>query len=402
MNQNDANRESAPVYPPDVDTIERTILNSMSEGVITVECDGTINTVNPSALRILGLEESELVGQPLDKVFDSANNPLREVFDRVVQNGVHALHEEITYNRSDGQQIDLAVATSLLDFDACTPGLQSVVIVFRDVTAFKSIERARRKAADHLSHELRTPLSIIKASVVMLQRLSQPSAKFNKVADRIHRNLDRLIGIQAIVEEILNPPPYRPEDCDLSQRIEQALDRTTREAAHRTVRLVRDLEEIRTDTVDCHVLDTVVQTLAKNAIEATPDEGEVLVSLRRIEEDVLLEVRDHGVGIPAGEEEFVFDGFHHIQETDEYSSKRPYEFGAGGKGLELLKLRVLSEIYPVDISVQSRRCIHMPKPSDQCPGRISACTGAKDLDGCKDASETVFSVTFHEQPRTQD
>lgn len=401
MNQDDPVLEITPAYPSDVDPIERTILNSMAEGVITVECDGKISTVNPSALRILGLAESDMIGRPLDKVFDSDNDALRKVFDRVVRNGVHALHEEISYLRPDGQQVDLAVATSLLDFGACIPGLQSVVIVFRDVTAFKSMERARRKAADHLSHELKTPLAIIKASVVMLERLSEPSDKLDKVAERIHRNLDRLIAIQAIVEEILNPPRYKPEECALAQRIEQMLDRIAREAGHRSVRIVRDLEEVRTDTVDCHVLDTVVETLVKNAIEATPDEGEVLVSLRMVTTGILLEVRDHGVGIPAGEEEFVFDGFHHIQETDEYSSKRPYEFGAGGKGLELLKLKVLSEIYPFEISLQSRRCIHIPRPSDQCPGRISKCSPAGTPEWCKNASETVFSVTFHAQPRPQ-
>ncbi|MEW6137111.1 MAG: ATP-binding protein [Thermodesulfobacteriota bacterium] len=397
MNQDDPVISGRRQYVAQVDPIEKVILSSMVEGVITVECDGTINMVNPSALRILGLVKSETVGRPFEDVLGPDNNPLRRLFSRVVHEGSHSLHEQIPYNRPDGQRIDLEVATSLLAFDVCVPGLESVVIVFRDVTAFKSLERARRKAADHLSHELKTPLAIIRASVERLGRTERSSATFDKILQRIDRNLLRLIEIQGIVEEILDPPPYRPAPCNLADRIRLVLDRIELEAAHREVSLSHDLEDLHLEIVDPAVLDTVVKTLVKNAIEATPDEGEVHVSLRSIDGKAILEVRDHGIGIPAGDEEFVFDGFHHIQDTEEYSSKRPYDFGAGGKGLELLRLKVLTEVFPFAIRLRSSRCIHIPSAGDQCPGRISQCPHVEDVEQCVRSSETTFTVTFSDR-----
>jgi two-component system phosphate regulon sensor histidine kinase PhoR len=380
--------------------IEKMILNSMNEGVITVECDGKINTVNPSALRILDLVASEVVGRRFEEVFpDSAEHgPMRKVFSNVVHEGVHALHEEIQYKREDGQTVDLAVASSALEIEACTPGLQSVVIVFRDITAFKSIERARRKAVDRLSHELKTPLAIIKGYVSTLVRNEPSAEKSRMILRRIEQNVKRLIDIQAVVEEILNPPPYRPVPLAVAEQVNQVLGLIRQASSHRSVSLVTHLEDIQTDIIDPYVLDTILQTLVKNAIERTPDQGEVVISLRDLPPGILVEVTDHGVGIPVGDEEFIFDGFHHVQPTDEYSTRKPYDFNAGGKGLELLRLKVLSESCPFDISFKSLRCKFIPTRADHCPGRISSCVHVRDEHECKQSSGTTFSVLFYKEP----
>ncbi|MBM3302944.1 MAG: HAMP domain-containing histidine kinase, partial [Deltaproteobacteria bacterium] len=215
-----------------------------------------------------------------------------------------------------------------------------------------------------------------------------------KILQRIERNLARLVDIQAIVEEILNPPPYRPVPLAVADRIKQVLGQIEEASSHRSVALVTQLEEIHTDIIDPGILDTIVETLVKNAIESTPDEGDVIVSLKRVSSGILLEVTDHGVGIPVGDEEFIFDGFHHIQATDDYSTKKPYDFNAGGKGLELLRLKVLSESRPFDISFRSLRCPFIPKRTDHCPGKISDCGDVRGTGECNQSSGTTFSVLF--------
>lgn len=389
--------QSLGIYTGDMDPIEKIILNSMNEGVITIDCDGKIFTVNPSAFRMLGLGADAIVGRRFDDVFSDSqgNQALIELFSRVVHEGRHTLHEEIQYRRKDGQRMDLAVASSRLDFDACVPGLQTVAMVFRDITAFKSIERSRRKAVDHLSHELKTPLAIVKASVEMLAQRGLSQENSVRILDRIDRNLTRLINIQEIVSQILNPPPYRPQFFDVADRIRKCIDSIGRDSRHRAVSLVTHLEDVHADVIDPNIFDIILQTLTKNAIEGTPNHGEVLISLRRVQDGILLEVEDHGIGIPVGEEEFIFDGFHHIQNTEDYSSKKPYDFNAGGKGLELLRLKVLSEISPFDISFESNRCEYIPTRADYCPGDATSCTYVRDWSGCKQSSATIFSVKFY-------
>jgi signal transduction histidine kinase len=268
------------------------------------------------------------------------------------------------------------------------------VHVARDITAFKSMERARRLAVHHLSHELKTPLAIIKGSVKDLERDDVPApAKASKV-ERIRRSLERLSDIQHIVQEIVEPRTYSPRPFEVLKELHRILGEIRQASAHRAVEVIPRGEEISTDIIDPEVFEDVVRTLVKNAIENTPDEGEVEVSLSRAPAGVLLQVKDRGVGVPASDKDFLFEAFHHTQETERYATKNPFDFDAGGKGLELMRLKILSEAGGFRISFQSRRCSYLQADLDRCPGKISACTHPASREDCRESGGTTFSVLF--------
>lgn len=390
----------------ETDPIERIILRSMHEGVITVECNGDIHTANRSARRILGFEEGELEGKPFDEVFsqDPRNEEFSDVFARVIHLGKPTIRTEVRFKRKDGQTVDLSMATSFLEVDVCRPAVESIVAVFRDITAFKAMERVRRRAVDHLSHELKTPLAIIRASVNNLLKKDSLVTTAGKSLDRINRNLDRLTRIQEIVEEVLNPRPFRPRPFDAVPFINGILEELRSESSHRSVELalqpgISHEGDLHGNLIDPDVLAVALRTLVKNSIESTPDEGEVTVSLERTLGGDLLKVIDSGVGIRVADQEFIFDGFHHTQSTDEYSSKRPYDFNAGGKGLELLRLKMLAEVGYFDLSFESERCRYIPTAFDHCPGRVSECPHIDGKQGCRESGGTTFLVMFHGKNR---
>src|SRR6185295_6979121 len=109
------------------------------------------------------------------------------------------------------------------------------------------------------------------------------------------------------------------------------------------------------------------------AIENTPDEGRIEVSARPAEKDGLaaIEIRDFGVGITAENQRHLFDGFYHTQDTPSYASRSSYEFDAGGKGLDLLRVRAFAGRYGWTLTFESERCRFIPREADICPGRIS-------------------------------
>ncbi|MCK5165269.1 MAG: histidine kinase, partial [Desulfobacula sp.] len=69
----------------------------------------------------------------------------------------------------------------------------------------------------------------------------------------------------------------------------------------------------------------------------------------------------------------IFEGFFSTQETMNYSSKRPFDFNAGGKGADLLRMKIFSERYNFKISMTSKRCRNIPANKDTCPGSIQDC-----------------------------
>jgi PAS domain S-box-containing protein len=381
-----------------MEPIEKLILRSMNEGVITLECNGDIFTVNPAALRILDFTEEELIGKHFQEVFsgDQENNDFCQLLVNLFHSEHHSLDREVKFKRRDGQSVDLSVATASLEVDECSPAMQSIVIVFRDITAFKSLDRARRRAVNHLSHEMATPLAIISASVENLIKVGAGAKLSEKNIERIRRNLWRLTDIHAVVEQVFSPPAPRPERFDMASVIEEHLRRLRKAASHRSVLLISDLSSVKTDAVDARTLVTILETLVKNAVENTPDEGTISVSLEKMASGVRLQVKDEGVGIPLADQRFIFEGFHHTQATDEYSSKDPFDFNAGGKGLELLRLKILSEAGSFEISFESRRCRYIPTSRDHCPGRIDICPHVSDVRGCQESGGTTFTVLFHD------
>jgi PAS domain S-box-containing protein len=383
--------------PEASEPIEKIIIRSMNEGVVTLECNGAVFSMNPAAERILQLKEHEAKGMAYEEVF-SASQGSRSfilVFHRLIRDGRPTLHEEVSYTRADGQTLDLSVAGAFLELDECEPAMQNAMVIFRDITAFKSLERVRRKAVDHLSHELKTPLSIIQASVELLGRVDLTEEKFGKNLDRVKRNLARLTAIQKAVEEILTPVEVNPAAIDAVPFFREVLDELRQKMTERSVTLTERVQPIQTQLLDPILLRLILETLVKNAVENSPDEAEVVVSFERTPTGPLLQVKDHGVGIPVSELDFIFEGFEHTQETDEYSTKQPFDFNAGGKGLELLRLKVLAEEGVLDISLESSQCKYISDGKDHCPGRISACPHVHETQGCKESGGTVFSVLFH-------
>jgi two-component system phosphate regulon sensor histidine kinase PhoR len=380
------------------DPIEKIILRSLKEGVITVECSGRIHTVNPAALQLLGLPDGNFEGRDCRDVFsDPQNTEFNSLVVKLVRKATETLHEETRYTRPDGQVIDLAVATSFLAVDECVPGLENVVVVFRDITPFKSLERVRRLAVDHLAHELKTPLAVIRASLKILAKHDSLDPKAAKDVQRMARNLDRLSNIQLTVEEILDPPQYEPRPVSVRDVVDSTLEKLRAASDHRSVSLKSDVPDLQTDILDPDIVSLVLNTLVKNGIENTPDGGEVAVEVKSVDEGILFQVRDSGVGIPFADRAFIFEGFHHTQSTDDYSSKIPFAFNAGGKGLELLRLKVLSEMHYFDISFDSARCVNLPTREDHCPGNIAACSHINSLADCARNGGTTFSVLFREQ-----
>jgi len=300
-------------------------------------------------------------------------------------------HSVEVYDQSLGGFFDLRISPLRYEEGA----VFGSVHVARDITAFKSIEQARRLAVHHLSHELKTPLSIIKASVRNLadEDLSPEAKQVN--TDRMRRGLDRLGEIQRIVQDIVEPRSYHPRPFDIQTAVEETVREARSRSGKRSVSLVTNVEPLETNLIAPEVFSEVLRTLIKNAVENTPDEGEVVISVSQERFGVLLTVEDHGIGITGRDKQFLFDAFHHTQETERYSTRKPYDFNAGGKGLELMRLKLLAQEGCYDISFESQRCRYIPSNSDVCPGRISRCPHGGDAEGCRQSGGTTFSVLFH-------
>ncbi len=277
----------------------------------------------------------------------------------------------------------------------------------------EKLSRAKSKALDHLSHELRTPLSVIQGHIRLLRRKVQThtsSIVREEVFDSLERNLNRISSIQQETDSIIrsyqeSEVTSSPKTIDIKATlpietislypfVERVLNKVKQKAAHRDLCIQLDGRKDLYLNMDPGVLEDILIGLLRNSIENTPDEGLIRVVLEQKGQYVQLKVQDFGVGITKENQRHLFSGLFHTVDTELYASKEPYDFGAGGKGLNLLKLRAYGQRLGFDISVGSQRCPHLPRESDLCHGKISSCGFCKKLEDCLSSGGSTFCVTF--------
>jgi signal transduction histidine kinase len=277
----------------------------------------------------------------------------------------------------------------------------------------EQLNRAKGKALNHLSHELRTPLAVIQGNIRILKRRLQvkPSSNLGEeFFEPLERHLSRLLDIQQDTDKIIRsyqeleggysrdePDRYSPTSFQpifLFSFAEQILEKVKQYARHREVQF--DLEGAKDLCLSMapSILEDILEGLLKNAVENTPDGGMVRVLMEQREKEVLLKVQDFGIGITEENQKQIFNGLFPTQETELYASKRPYDFNAGGKGLDLLRMKVYGERFGFGLSMESRRCIYIPADRDLCPGRISECPHCRGSEDCQTSGGSTFCVSF--------
>lgn len=367
-------------------------LNSSMDAILIYNLQRRILYVSPSFTRKFGWTKEELREGKTQFVPDSVREETRDLFDRIINKGAAITGFETVRKTKSGNELAVRInASRYQDHEGNPAGISAIL---HDITSFKSLEHARKRAVDLLSHELMTPISIIEANLKAIAKPGITDTARKNMSDRIKRNLNRLKDLQLIVQDIVDTPAFRPTPLRLDTFIRDTIERIRLECAERSVIITTRLETLETAIFDQRILEMILRTLLKNAVENTPDEGEIVISLSQQANGILLEVKDYGVGIPARDLEFIFKGFHNTRNTEQYSTRRPYVFNAGGKGLELMRLKIVSAEGAFDISFKSNRCRFIPDISDKCCGRISECRFIRNSEGCRESGQTTFSVFF--------
>ncbi len=306
------------------------------------------------------------------------------------------------------------------------------------------LNRAKTKAMNHVSHELKTPLAVIQGNIRLLRHRFEalfPDGDWRECMDSAERHLKRLTEIQKETRQIFRVTQELEASSLIGEmeRFEQSEDHFSEMTAEmhvhwnavkewlsaflsgaaqgfRSVRLYPIVERAVKNAEACaphrnidleikgnhacrvsmssRILREVLDGLIKNAVENTPDGGKVEIVLEEKERKVYIRVEDYGIGITEENRLSLFDGLTPARETELYASKRPYEFGAGGKGLDLLRLKLYAERFGFSLAVESTRCEYIPTDQEQCPGNVLACGHCRVVDDCAASGGSIFTVTF--------
>jgi len=305
-----------------------TVLERMGDGVLMTDCDGQVQLINPAAGRLLNTAQTSALGHSLAEVV--RDHRIIELWQDCRRTG----EAQIGAVETDHQRTFLqAVVTPFQE--AQTAAECGYLLILQDLTQIRRLETVRRDFISNISHELRTPLAALKALVDTLRDGALedlPAAR--RFLTRMETEVDALTQI---VQELLElariesgQVPLRLAPSPVGELVLPAVGRLQPPAERAGLALAVDLPpNVPLVLADAERVRQVVTNLVHNAIKFTPRGGQVRVSAAPSGDEVVIQVRDTGVGIPADDLPRIFERF--------YKANRARTGGGTGLGLAIAR-----------------------------------------------------------------
>jgi two-component system, NtrC family, nitrogen regulation sensor histidine kinase NtrY len=307
------------------------VLNNVTAGVISLDNEGRISTVNRAAEAMLGLDSRELVGNsPVDLLESPYREEVQTMMQQFQSNPGSQWQRQLELHLRNR---DLKLLFNVVALKAGDGTESGYVAVFEDITELEKMQRmdAWREVARRIAHEIKNPLTPIKLSA---QRLEQRYS--GQIPDRVFKECTQLIitqveHLQQMVQEFSSfakLPEVVPRENDLAPLLEEVVAMFRN--SHSTIRWSLRFENpIPRSSFDSHAIRRALVNLLTNAVEAIENQegGRVAVLARHIPESgmIQIEVQDSGPGLTLEERSRMFEPY--------FSKKK----GGTGLGLTIVK-----------------------------------------------------------------
>jgi two-component system phosphate regulon sensor histidine kinase PhoR len=321
------------------------ILGSMAEGLLVLTPAGEVLVMNGVAERVLGVEEQAWRGRRLLEV--TRHPDLNAIVTKAAREG--RADGEVSLASPGEVYLHVSVAPLRGADDAETLGH---VVVLRDMTRLKKLERIRTDFVANVSHELKTPLAAIRAALETLHdwALEDPAGARRWVAmslghaERMQRLVDDLLHLSEIE---LRQVQLSRGSVELAPAVDEAFGLLAAKAEARGVALVQAIPGgFLPLLADRNRLIQILVNLVDNAVKFTPEGGRVTVSGERLPgRTAAIVVADTGVGVPKPDLPRLGERFYRV---DKGRSRE-----AGGTGLGLAIVKHLTQIHGGRLEIQS-------------------------------------------------
>jgi two-component system phosphate regulon sensor histidine kinase PhoR len=297
------------------------VLDNMADGVLITDGSGRVRLINPAAARLLDTDTEAALGRSFAQV--ARDHRIIALWQQCREEGRERIEPVELDRRGSFLQ---AIVTPLQGAEP-----SACLVIFQDLTQVRRLETVRRDFISNISHELRTPLASLRALADTLRdgALEDPPAA-RRFLDRMETEVDALAQM---VQELLElsriesgQVPFRLAPVAVADVVLPPVERLRPQAERFVLRLADDLPpDLPPVLADVERIQQVVTNLVHNAIKFTPSGGEVTISAAVSTDEVVVSVRDTGVGIPADDLPRIFERFY----------KADYARSGGGTGLGL-------------------------------------------------------------------
>ncbi|MFC1677332.1 ATP-binding protein [Planctomycetota bacterium] len=296
-------------------------LDGMSEGLIAVNADKRIVLFNTIAENLSGWKFKEVEGKSVDEVLqiinEQTNEPVESTIDKALQSQKteRGTQHDIFISKN-GDKYPVFVSASPID--KSENAIIRIIVVFRDVSHERELDRMKTDFTSSVSHELRTPLTSIKAyTETILRDRNMPEevqleflAIIDEESNRLATLIEDLLEMSRIDSGTVKVKRELVDISAVIQRVSTVLEPL---AQKKNIQLKTNTEnELPELNADASKIESVIINLANNAIKFTPEQGEVAIDIKTANDEMIISVRDTGMGIPKEALSKIFDKFYRV------------------------------------------------------------------------------------------
>ena len=339
------------------------MLSSMEEGVLAINNEGTILSLNKACATLLGEESAKLQGRGIYEVVRKAD--LLKFIESALASP-SPVEGEIRIRGPRDRWVS-AHGTVLHDSQR---GKIGVLIVLHDITRLRHLEEVRRDFVANVSHELRTPITSIKGFIETLVdgafEDKENAHRFLHIMLRQVNRLDAIIGDLLMLSRIeRGSEEHRIELAQESIRktLSAAIEMCEKKAIDKAIKIDLICSEDLSAEINAALLEQAVVNLLDNAIKYSNSGGVVEIHAAGEETELVIQVEDHGCGIEAQHLPRLFERFYRVDKA------RSRELGGTGLGLAIVRHIALAHRGSVSVEsavgVGSTFCLRLPMHSSR-------------------------------------
>ena len=307
------------------------ILSYMTDGVLATNRRGQITMINDMAKKQLGIVKEEAMNKSILELLKIEDGyELRDLITQIPELMIDS-------QNANGEYLSLRVRFALIRRESGF--ISGLVAVLHDTTEQEKEERERRLFVSNVSHELRTPLTSVKSYLEALDE----GALYDPVApDFIKVSLDETNRMMRMVTDLLHLSRIDNATTRLDVElinftafitfILNRFDKMRSQDEEKKYELVRDypINSVWIE-IDTDKMTQVIDNILNNAIKYSPDGGKITVSMKTTDDQMILSIKDQGLGIPKQDLPKIFDRFYRVDRA------RSRAQGGTGLGLAIAK-----------------------------------------------------------------
>lgn len=298
------------------------ITENMNEGILVLDSKMDVLSHNASALNLL---ETELPEDNQNVLIYNRSRTFRKLIKRAYKGKQAEKRMEI------GERIIQMIANPVIE----NGKVEGVAVILFDITEKENREKLRSEFVSNVSHELKTPLTSISGYAEIIENGMAKPEDVRGFAGKIYSEAQALIAMVNDILELSRLDENRslePEaDVNLTPIVNETIERLGKRAEKQQVTLSAAMPDNLNILGYSQIITEMIYNLVDNAIKYNKPGGSVLVSGTESEASVDISVTDTGIGIPAAEQERIFERFYRV------SKSRSRDVPGSGLGLAIIK-----------------------------------------------------------------